>query len=335
MSAPGRGGMARRLYVFQVTPTKPEGYTASGDDREYVREVNSGRHFPMKKPPPDATPRKVNKLRLDALQHVRRHETKDEGGFATISDVRKLAVKMNQIKRGDRIDHADNAALRAAAKDRLRTLAKHEEQIRKMLHVDKLKRERQEAAIMARLHNNQDKHLLSILELRGAEETVQDRADDMVRVTSAVKDVRDDVCALGEETAEGEADGEESDEGSQAEEQDTPPLDSALTPSLAIAVPEGRKVAEPQQVAAVTATVSTDSVMVGRPLSPPASRSETESSVDVSPRAVITPAPTGPLYSPELEAAPSAPGAARVVPVSSEPELSSDNAELEAPATRR
>ena len=335
--------MARRLYVFQVTPTKPEGYTASGDDREYVREVNSGRHFPMKKPPPDATPRKVNKLRLDALYHVIRHEKKEKGGFATIREVRQLAVQLNQINRGVQKEREEatlrnaavrDAALRAAAKNRLRTLAEHEAQLKKALQVDKLKRERQEAAIMARLHNNQDKHLLSILELRGAEETVQDRADDMVRVTSAVKDVRDDVCALGEETAEGEADGEESDEGSQAEEQDTPPLDSALTPSLAIAVPEGRKVAEPQQVAAVTATVSTDSVMVGRPLSPPASRSKTESSVDVSPRAAITPAPTGPL-SPELEAAPSAPGAARVVPVSSEPELSSDNAELEAPATRR
>ena len=304
----------------------------------------------MKAPPPGTTPRKVHKLRLDAQQHVRRHETSDALGIS-ISEFREIAVKVNQLDRVDPIEPSKRqqraeatlreAAVREAARRddaerRLHLMVKMERQIRKTVEMDALECERQEAVIMRELHDERDKHFLSSLELRGDKEILQKRVKNIARVASAARRVRHGVCALGKENAEGEADSEEyeemSDEGSQADEQDTPPLDPALSPSRAIAVPGVPvvgKVASPPQVAAVAAAVSTDSVMVhGRPLSPP----RPESSVVVSP--TITPAPTSAPtghLSPELDAAPSAPGAARVLPVSSEPELSSHNAELEAP----
>ena len=326
---PPRGVMVK-IYEWVVTPTKPEGEKASGDGREYLREAKSGTHFSIPMPPPAATATEVNRARLAGFRRKKYQIMQTEQGFESVNATKRFTAQLNAINRGSPIKPSKKqlraeAALREAAtlERRLRIAAEHEAKRKQLRQIEELKRQREAAAIMARATKYDDDHLKSSLVLRDAMETLQERAEDNARLTSAVEDVLDDVCARGEENAEGEAEGEEeeeSDEGSQAEEDDTPPLDPALSPSLAIGVPVGSNVAEPvaepQRVTAPTATGAVDSVLAPVGLDPfPPPAPPRPASVDVSP--TIAAAPTGPL-SPELEAAPSAPGAVNAMLVSSE-----------------
>ena len=267
-------------------------------------------------------------------QHALRHEKKEEFNFASINALRRASRDLNHAKAAgsSKLFSQENKASKTmqtheevAELDRqLALISETQARMKSLKEAEAQKRLARAAARRVDVVRHKGEHLQRQIEAETVKNIFEDQAADSTHeALYLMREMEED-----DEEGKGELDGKQESAAEQDEEHpeaETPPVRThpALPTSHGIAVPVAVPVAVPQQVSADKATASAVSV-VAPGVPPPAPPLVELSSVDVSP----TISPVASRLSPELEAAPSAPGAVRVMPVSSGPELTSLIAEL-------